>query len=274
MTHFDQRGIGKLRVLLVLLVLAALVAGYFWGAMKWSYSSGERAGWVQKLSRKGWVCKTWEGEMAMVTMPGAIPEKFYFTVRDDGVAERINQVMGKRVTLHYDEKVGLPTSCFGDTRHFVNRVTVVDEAPAAPGGPGPGPAAPVPPPGAAAPKGCSGSSAYPPVPPSRAGARSAPCRRLASFAHTTLSATMSDPAKVPKPQSTEAITRRRSPTASTTRQMRSATTSGCSTKLVVESMTPGSSSRPSGRGWRWKTRYSWPCRGLASSMESPPTRAR
>ena len=58
MTVFDQRGIGKLRVLVGLLVLAALVAGYFWAAMKWSYASGERAGWVQKLSRKGWICKT------------------------------------------------------------------------------------------------------------------------------------------------------------------------------------------------------------------------
>ncbi len=116
-----------------LLVLAAVVAGYVWLVLSWSYSAGERAGWVQKLSRKGWVCKTWEGEMAMVSMPGAIAEKFYFTVRDDAVAEQINRVMGKRVSLHYEEKVGLPTSCFGETRHFVTRVTTVDEIPLAPG---------------------------------------------------------------------------------------------------------------------------------------------
>ena len=71
--------------------------------------------------------------MAMVSMPGAIPEKFLFTVRDDAVAESINKVMGKRVTLHYEEKVGLPTSCFGETRHFVNRVLQVEEIPLAPG---------------------------------------------------------------------------------------------------------------------------------------------
>ena len=88
----------------------------------------------------------------MVSMPGATPEKFYFTVRDDAVAERINRVMGKRVALHYDEKVGLPTSCFGDTRHYVNRVTVVEEVPLGPGGPGLAPVIPVPPPSAAAPK--------------------------------------------------------------------------------------------------------------------------
>ena len=88
---------------------------------------------MQKLSRKGWLCKTWEGEMAMVSMPGAIPEKFLFTVRDDAVAERINKVMGKRVTLHYEEKVGLPTTCFGETRHFVTNVVQVEEIPLAPG---------------------------------------------------------------------------------------------------------------------------------------------
>jgi hypothetical protein len=71
--------------------------------------------------------------MAMVTMPGAIPEKFLFTVRDDKVAEQINRIMGKRVTLHYEEKVGLPTTCFGETRHFVTRVAAVDDVPIAPG---------------------------------------------------------------------------------------------------------------------------------------------
>jgi hypothetical protein len=142
MTAFDQRGIGKLRVLVGLLVLAALVAGYFWTAMKWSYASGERAGWVQKLSRKGWICKTWEGEMAMVSMPGAVPEKFYFTVWDDAVAGDVNKIMGKRVSLHYQEKVGLPTSCFGETRHYVTRVTAVEEIPLAPGIVVPNPAPP------------------------------------------------------------------------------------------------------------------------------------
>ena len=122
-----------MRIVLALVAVALLIAGYFWLVLTWNYSIGERAGWIQKLSKKGWVCKTWEGELAMVSMPGAIPEKFYFTVRDDAVAERINPVMGKRVTLHYEEKVGLPTSCFGETRHFVTRVTVVDEIPLAPG---------------------------------------------------------------------------------------------------------------------------------------------
>ena len=117
----------------LLLVPILLIAGYFAVVLNWNYSTGERAGWVQKLSRKGWVCKTWEGEMAMVSMPGAIPEKFLFTVRDDAVAESINKVMGKRVTLHYEEKVGLPTSCFGETRHFVTTVVQVEDIPLVPG---------------------------------------------------------------------------------------------------------------------------------------------
>ncbi len=139
------------RLLLAVLVLLIVGVAYFAVVLNWNFSAGERAGWVQKLSKKGWLCKTWEGEMAMVTMPGAVPEKFLFTVWDDAVAEDINKKMGKRVTLHYEEKVGLPTTCFGETRHFVTRVTLVDDIPLMPGvtiqqGGGPGtPVAPPPP---------------------------------------------------------------------------------------------------------------------------------
>ena len=120
-------------VLLIFVAIAVLATGWFAFAMNWNYSSGERAGWVQKFSRKGWVCKTWEGELAMVSMPGAIPEKFYFTVWDEKVAADVNAAMGKRVSLHYEEKVGLPTSCFGDTRHWVNKLTAVQDIPLTPG---------------------------------------------------------------------------------------------------------------------------------------------
>jgi len=113
--------------------LVVLAAVWIWLMMSWSYSSGERAGWVQKFSRKGWICKTWEGELALVTMPGTAQEKFLFTVRDDDVAAKINAAMGKRVSLRYDEKVGLPGSCFGDTRYWVNAVRAVEDIPLAPG---------------------------------------------------------------------------------------------------------------------------------------------
>jgi hypothetical protein len=122
------------RLFLGLLVLALVVAAYFAVVLSWSYSSGERAGWIQKLSDKGWICKTWEGELALVSLPGsATVEKFLFTVRDDAVAAEITKVMGKRVTVHYEEKVGLPTSCFGDTRHYVTKVTVASEISLSPG---------------------------------------------------------------------------------------------------------------------------------------------
>jgi len=121
------------RLLVTLVVLAALVAAYFWIAVNWSYSSGERAGWVQKFSHKGWVCKTWEGELALVSLPGSMVEKFYFTVHDDAAAKAIEQAVGRRVTLHYEEKVGLPTTCFGETRHFVTGVTINPDMPGGPG---------------------------------------------------------------------------------------------------------------------------------------------
>jgi hypothetical protein len=132
------------RLLQFLVVLALLVAGYFWAVLSWSYSVGERAGWLQKLSQKGWLCKTWEGELIMVAVPGSMPEKFYFTVHDDKLAQSINRAMGKRVFLSYEEKVGLPTSCFGDTRYFITGVTLVDEAVPATGAAAvaPAPAAP------------------------------------------------------------------------------------------------------------------------------------
>ena len=121
------------RIVLPLVLIGALAALYFWAALNWSFSVGDRAGWVQKLSKKGWICKTWEGELALVSLPGTTPEKFFFTIHDDAVAQRVTLAMGKRVTLHYEEKVGLPTSCFGETRHFVNRVTVSEEIPIAAG---------------------------------------------------------------------------------------------------------------------------------------------
>ena len=123
-----------LRWLVGVLVAAGLLFGaYTWFVLSWSYSEGERAGYVQKLSKKGWICKTWEGELALVTMPGTVAEKFYFSVRDDAVAQKINQSLGKRVTLAYEEHIGVPTTCFAGTRYFVRDVRIIeDPAPLAP----------------------------------------------------------------------------------------------------------------------------------------------
>ncbi len=116
----------KLIIAAVVIVPVLLFALYTWTALSWSYSNGERAGYVQKFSKKGWVCKTWEGELALVSIPGTMSEKFYFTVRDDAVAARVNQTMGKRVALRYEQHKGIPTSCFGETEYFVVDVKSVE----------------------------------------------------------------------------------------------------------------------------------------------------
>ena len=101
-----------------------LFALYTWFTLSWSYSEGERAGFLQKFSKKGWVCKTWEGEILLSSMPGAIPERFMFTVRDDLVAKNMMNAIGKRVVLTYAQHKGVPSSCFGETEHFVEKVVI------------------------------------------------------------------------------------------------------------------------------------------------------
>ena len=115
----------KVLVGLVVVVVLGLV-GFTWITLHWSYSEGERAGYVQKLSKKGFVCKTWEGEMAMVTMPGTVAEKFLFTVPTDAVAAKLNANVGKRMALHYQQHKWIPTSCFGETEYFVTDVRVME----------------------------------------------------------------------------------------------------------------------------------------------------
>ena len=114
-------------IFLGLVILAAVA--WVWVTLTWSYSAGERAGYVQKLSRKGWLCKTWEGEIAMVTMPGAIPDRFEFSVRDEAVAAKINGLAGQRVVLTYAQHKFVPTSCFGETEYFVTDARAVAEQP-------------------------------------------------------------------------------------------------------------------------------------------------
>lgn len=111
----------------LVIVPIVLLLLYTWFVLSWSYSRGERAGYVQKLSERGWLCKTWEGELALVTMPGTVAEKFHFTVRSDAVAQRINESIGQRVSLDYEQHIGIPSSCFGDTEYFVTGVKVVQD---------------------------------------------------------------------------------------------------------------------------------------------------
>jgi hypothetical protein len=106
----------------VLLVPIILVALYTAAVMALTFSQGDRVGYVQKLSKKGWLCRTWEGELAMASMPGAMPEVFNFSIRDDKVAAQVNEAQGKKVVLQYKQKRGLPTTCFGETEYFITGV--------------------------------------------------------------------------------------------------------------------------------------------------------
>ena len=94
-------------------------------ALSYTYSQGDRAGYIQKLSKKGWICKTWEGELAMVNVPGAMQERFPFTVRSDSLAAAMTKLMGSRVSLTYEEHRGVPGNCFGETNYYVTAVRVV-----------------------------------------------------------------------------------------------------------------------------------------------------
>jgi hypothetical protein len=121
----------KLRLILIFLVLpAALFALYTWATLRFVYSTGERAGFIQKFSRRGWICKTWEGELAMTTFPGVAPQIFPFTVRDSEVARRVESVVGQHVAITYNQHRGVPGTCFGETEYFITGVRAV--APLAP----------------------------------------------------------------------------------------------------------------------------------------------
>ena len=119
-------------ITLTLIAFVLLVLAWVWITLHWSYADGERAGYVQKLSKKGWLCKTWEGEIAMVTMPGAIPDKFEFTVRDEAVAQKINVMAGKRVVLTYKQHKFIPLTCFGETEYFIDDARELLDTPAPP----------------------------------------------------------------------------------------------------------------------------------------------
>ena len=117
-----------LLLFLFLVVLpASAFAAWAWITLHYAYSTGERAGYVQKISKKGWLCKTWEGELAMTTFPGSAPQTFSFSVRDDAVAEQIQRVAGQRVALTYEQHKGVPGSCFGETQYFIRSVRVVGQ---------------------------------------------------------------------------------------------------------------------------------------------------
>jgi hypothetical protein len=126
-TTFIGRHRWKLRLIVLVLGLAGLASLWTLITLTFSYSDGDRVGYVQKFSHKGWICRTWEGELAMTPVPGASPQIFPFTVRDPAVVARITAAEGKRIALHYKEKRGVPSSCFGETSYFISEVRILGE---------------------------------------------------------------------------------------------------------------------------------------------------
>jgi len=110
----------------VLVATIVLAAGYLYAVLNWSFSRGDRVGYVQKFSEKGWVCKTWEGELQMLPVPGSIPERFLFSVRDKAVVTKINSSLGKKVSLSYEQHKGIPTTCFGESEYFIVDVKALE----------------------------------------------------------------------------------------------------------------------------------------------------
>jgi hypothetical protein len=123
-----RRGRGARYLLVLLIVLFAGTALWTWLTLQWAYSDGTRSGVIQKFSRRGWLCKTQEGELALYS-GGLSPQIWRFSVRDASVGAQIEKDVGARVQVHYTEHPGVPSTCFADTRYFVDRVTVTDPLP-------------------------------------------------------------------------------------------------------------------------------------------------
>ena len=118
---------GAILLGIFIVIPALLFAAWSWISLSYTYSGGDRAGYVQKISKKGWLCKTWEGELSMVNIPGAAQERWLFSVRNDSIAHLIQKSMGNKVALAYEEHRGVPTSCFGDTQYFITGIRAVSQ---------------------------------------------------------------------------------------------------------------------------------------------------
>lgn len=116
------------RLILGVVLLAVLLGALWtWFSLSWSYSEGERAGILQKFSRKGWICKTYEGELALYVVGGIAPQIWHFSTRDEELAKKLSANVGRSIRLHYTEHRGIPTNCFAETPHFAESFVVVPD---------------------------------------------------------------------------------------------------------------------------------------------------
>lgn len=118
------------KMTLTTILITPLLVFTIWAglALAFTYSSGDRVGFIQKLARKGWLCKTWEGELQLSNVPGSAPTIFFFTVRSDSIAEEVRKLEGRQVSIHYSQHIGVPSRCFGDTEYFIIGVRAIEAA--------------------------------------------------------------------------------------------------------------------------------------------------
>lgn len=119
MTVEDVKNTAIKFTLISVVMLVMIAAAYLFFVLNWSFAKGDRVGYVQKFSEKGWVFKTWEGELQMLPVPGAVPEKFLFSVRDKAVVAKITSSLGNKVSLTYEQHKGIPTTYFGESEYFI-----------------------------------------------------------------------------------------------------------------------------------------------------------
>ena len=109
-----------------ILLLVLCLFGYW--KYFYTYSDGYRSGLLQKLSHKGNIFKTYEGELVQRSIVstgnvGIASEKFYFSVASDSVAKTMQNFEGKNVKLHYLQKNGtLPWR--GESEYIVDMVSI------------------------------------------------------------------------------------------------------------------------------------------------------
>ena len=116
---------GRILLWLSLIVVVGIGA---WTAfsLSWAYSEGDRAGVLQKFSKKGWLCKTYEGELALYIVGGVAPQIWQFSTRDEDLAKKLSGSVGKNIQLHYTEHRGVPTQCFAETPYFARSFQVAE----------------------------------------------------------------------------------------------------------------------------------------------------
>ena len=124
-----KKSSGKKWLLILLLVLIAGF-GITYLIFNFTYSEGNRAGVLIKFSKKGYVFKTYEGELNIGGL-GNIPNTaqmnqiWDFSVRDNSVADSLMKLEGKKVSLHYRE-VLKNFVWDGDTKYFVDGIKQIE----------------------------------------------------------------------------------------------------------------------------------------------------